>query len=208
MKMKIDGKFGDLSAKVQGVYQRNAERFDRERPKSLIERHWLQRFYELLPPNGDVLDVGCGAGEPIAHFFISNGCRVTGIDFSDPMLKIARSRFPDHNWLYADMRRLALARSFDGIIAWHSFFHLTPADQIQTLPRLARHLRPGAPLLLTVGPRCGEVVGKVGDEAVYHASLSPEHYKAILKSADTSVIEFAPEDERCGGATVLLARRL
>jgi hypothetical protein len=38
---------------------------------------------------------------------------------------------PDHEWIVADMRTLSLARRFDGILAWDSYFHLSYDDQKQ-----------------------------------------------------------------------------
>lgn len=37
-------------------------------------------------------------------------------------------------WVLADVRNLALQRRFHGIIAWDSFFHLTPGDQCRVIP--------------------------------------------------------------------------
>ena len=129
-----------LAAATREVYERNAARFDTERPKRLHERPWLDRFLQLVPDNGRVLDVGCGAGEPIAAYFRQRGYQVTGIDFSRAMLDIVRQRFPDGDWRHADMRRVDLPDCFDGIVAWNSFFHLTQPEQRSTIPRLAAHL--------------------------------------------------------------------
>jgi hypothetical protein len=40
------------------------------------------------------------------------------------MIALARDRMPEQEWIVADMRRLALGRRFDGILAWDSYFHL------------------------------------------------------------------------------------
>jgi hypothetical protein len=55
-----------LAIATPKVYERHAERFDCERPKSLVERAWLSRFLSLLPDSARILDAGCGAGVPIA----------------------------------------------------------------------------------------------------------------------------------------------
>jgi len=196
-----------LAGETRTVYERNAARFDAERVKRLIERHWLDRFLARVPANPRILDLGCGAGEPIAAYLLDRGCAVTGVDFAEPMLAIARERFPAAEWVHQDMRTLDLPGSFDGIVGWHSFFHLTPAEQAATLPRLADHLVPGGVLMLTVGPGAGEVVGRVGDDQVYHASLATEDFARILAANGMEMIEFVPEDPTCDGATVLLAAR-
>ncbi|MFP3921822.1 MAG: class I SAM-dependent methyltransferase [Dichotomicrobium sp.] len=205
--MSRSEKFRDIAAHTRDIYERNAARFDAERVKSLIERKWLARFCALLPAGGSVLDVGCGTGDPIARDFIERGYGVTGVDFSEAMLAVARARCPDARWLCADMRRLALGETFDGIVGWHSFFHLTPDEQASTLTKLAAHLAPGGALMLTVGPEAGEVTGHVGDEVVYHASLSRRDYELGLAALGLRIVEFTVSDDDCGGATVLLARK-
>ena len=192
---------------TRAVYEREAVRYDQDRSRHLEERSWLERFATHLPEAGIVLDLGCGAGEPIAGWFIGNGYRVTGVDFAQPLLEIARVRWPNGDWRHGDMRELDLPERFDGIVGWDSFFHLTPDEQIACLPLIARHLRPGGTLLLTVGPRAGTTHGMVGESQVYHASLSPETYAELLAESDLDVLAFSPEDPTCGHHSVLLAAK-
>lgn len=196
----------DLAAETQAVYERNAARFDAERAKVLFERKWIDRFLGLLPEGGLVLDLGCGAADPIGAFMLDRGYRVIGVDASRAMIRLAQARASQGDWRLADMRSLALPERFDGIIGWNSFFHLTRAEQQAVLPRLAAHLRPGGVLMLTVGPEEGEVAGTVGDDAVYHASLSPQAYAALLAADGMDVVDFVTEDPECDFASVLLAR--
>lgn len=195
-----------LSTQTIAVYERNAARFDAERPKRLHERPWLDRFLALLPAGGTILDAGCGAGDPIAAYFMRQGFTVTGVDAAVPMLDIARDRYPQGDWRQADLRILDLPSGFDGVISWNSFFHLTRDEQRLSLPRLCAHLNPGGALLLTVGPEAGEVIGQVGDDAVYHASLAPAEYESILGAHGIQIVQFVAEDPACDEQTVLLAR--
>ncbi len=196
----------ELALTTQDVYERNAERFDGERYKGLIEKTWLDRFLELLPAGGQVLDVGCGSAEPIADYIIGRGYRLTGVDASVGMIRLATERFPDNDWRQMDMRYLDLPDKFHGLIAWNSFFHLTRAEQRQVLPIFAAHLKAPGALMLTVGPEEGEVDGHVGDDRVYHASLSLEEYRTILESLGLEIVKFIPDDPECDGHSVLLAR--
>ncbi len=197
-----------LERRTQAVYNRNAVAYDRHRSRALQEQRWLDRFTQDLPEGAHILDLGCGGGEPMASYLISRHFQVTGLDFSRAMLALAARRFPDQVWIYGDMRDLNLATQFDGILGWDSFFHLTHADQRATLPKIAQHLLPGGRLMLTVGPRKGEVTGQVNGEAVYHASLSPQEYGDILLGLGLTIVEFVLEDQDCGQHTILLARRL
>jgi hypothetical protein len=104
------------------------------------------------------------------------------------------------------MRRLALGRRFDGLLAWDSFFHLTMADQRAMFPRFAAHALPGAPLMFTSGPSRGESVGAYCGEPLYHASLDPSEYEQLLVANGFSVLAFRAEDPHCGKHSVWLAK--
>lgn len=200
----------DLKAIADGthsVYERNASQFDQDRSKSLFEQGWLEKFEALLPANASILDVGCGTGEPIAQYFIEKGYDLTGVDYAQSMIRLARQRFPEQRWHLANMRDLDLGRKFDGLLGWHSFFHLTREEQRTVLPLFARHLNPGGVLMFTVGPEEGECSGHVAGDDVYHASLSPDEYRSILEKLDFNIENFVAEDPECGYATIILARK-
>lgn len=195
---------------MRDLYERNAARFDRERDKRLFERGWLGRFCGLLPESGRVLELGCGAGRPVAQYLIGRGFAVTGVDFAPAMVALAKARFPQARWRVGDMRaldRLALGEVFDGVLGWNSFFHLTAEEQRAALPRLARHVAPNGALMLTVGPEAGEAWGRVAGEPVYHASLDIAEYDAILRREAMEVVDFVANDPACNGHSVLLAKR-
>jgi trans-aconitate methyltransferase len=124
------------------------------------------------------------------------------------MLAIARTRWPDGDWRHGDMRDFELDQSFDGIIAWNSFFHLTADEQRDCIARMSRHLRPGGMLMLTVGPRAGEESGTVGSERVYHASLSPAGYAVCLEENGLQLTGFLAEDPETQSHTILMARKI
>ena len=192
---------------TRDVYERQAAEYDAKRSQALFEARWLARFTACLPTGGHVLDLGCGTGRPIAGWFIAEGFDVVGMDFSPAMLAIARERWPDGDWRECDMRNLDLPERFDGIIAWNSFFHLTPDEQRGCIARIAAHLKPGGSFLTTVGPAAGPVGGTVGSEAVYHASLSPADYATCLEENGLRLTGFMAEDPETQEHSVLMARR-
>jgi SAM-dependent methyltransferase len=109
----------------------------------------LRALSALLPPSGDVLDVGCGYGR-IAIPLAQRGYRVTGIDVSPQMLRAARR----------EARARAVAITFDEgsmtalpypdaafdtcICLWSAFNELLePDEQIQALREMHGVLRRG-----------------------------------------------------------------
>ncbi|KAA3503170.1 class I SAM-dependent methyltransferase [Rhizobium rhizogenes] len=198
----------NASRDVIGLYTEHGADFDKERGRSLAEKPWLDRFISLLPGGGSILDIGCGSGEPIAGYFIANGYDVTGIDASLPLIELCRSRFPENLWAVADMRELALGRRFDGLIAWHSFFHLKPEDQRLMFGIFRQHANDGAALMFTAGPGHGEAIGTFHGKPLYHASLAREDYESLLAAHGFRLLDHIVNDPQCGGATVYLARRV
>jgi cyclopropane fatty-acyl-phospholipid synthase-like methyltransferase len=196
-----------IADNIIGIYQRHAEAFEQKRSTHLFEQPWLDRFLSLLPNNGRILDIGCGNGMPIAGYIIRQGFQMTGVDSSQPMIDRCLQRFPEQRWAVADMRTLALADKFDGLIAWDSFFHLTREDQRQMFEIFGQHANDLAALMFTSGTSNGEAIGTFEGEALYHASLAPEEYRQLLHQQGFSVVKMAVEDPDCCGHTVWLAQR-
>jgi trans-aconitate methyltransferase len=124
------------SDSIIDLYERRAHDWvsDRSRAGAFIEKGWLDRFLGLIELGGTILDLGCGPGKPLAAYLLARGFDVCGVDSSPTMISLARSNFPDREWIIADMRALSLGRTFDGVMAWDSFFHLSFDDQRRMFP--------------------------------------------------------------------------
>lgn len=195
-------------ANIIDLYERHALGFDQLRGRTLFEKPWLDRFRALVPPRGHVLDLGCGGAEPMAANLIKRGFHLTGVDTSKTLVSLARERFPGMAWYEADMRKFYVPTKFDGIIAWHSFFHLNADDQRAMFPRFGAMAGPGAALMFTSGHYEGVAMGSFGGEPLFHASLSREEYQALLTKNGFAVVAQISQDPACGGATVWLARNI
>lgn len=193
--------------RIAAHYERNAHAFDAARRARFVERPWLDRFLLGVPRGGHVLDLGCGGGEPIARYLIDRGHALTGVDLSQALIGLARTRFTRHHWLKGDMRTVALEGPFQGALAWDSLFHLAPEDQAATIARVAAWLAPGGMFLFNTGPARGEVTGSQFGEPLYHASLDPAEYRALFAEFGLMEIAFTPDDFATGGRSVWLARK-
>ena len=195
------------SKRIVGLYEENAAAWDAQRGRELFERPWLDRFRALLPEGARVLDIGCGMAEPIAAYLIGCGLDVTGVDSSASLIAMARERFPAQDWLVSDMRTMELGTGFDGLLAWHSFFHLAPEDQRTMFERFARHAAPGAVLMFTSGQEEGAAIGEWQGEPLYHGSLDSAEYRSLLERNGFEVLRHEIRDPDCGQATIWLARK-
>ena len=198
---------GATHPSVIDLYQRHGEAWAGLRGHQLIERSWLDRFCALLPAGGTVLDIGCGSGLPIARDLIRRGFDVTGIDAAPTMLALFRRNLPGAPAQLMDMRRLRLDRRFSGLVAWDSFFHLSPDDQRPMFARFRAHAAPGAALMFTSGNEEGCAIGELEGDPLYHGSLNPDEYRTLLDATGFEVVAHIAADPACGHRTVWLARQ-
>lgn len=193
--------------RIIDIYERHADAYARDRGTRLLdERGWLDRFLALLPARSAILDLGCGTADPMGRYLIENGYEVTGVDSSTTLIQMCSTKFPKYSWIMADMRALSLDRCFDGVLAWDSFFHLSPDDQRRMFPMFQKHAAPGAALMFTSGPSYGEAIGSYCGEPLYHASLDTDEYRSLLKENGFAVVSHVVEDPTCYGHTIWLAR--
>jgi ubiquinone/menaquinone biosynthesis C-methylase UbiE len=105
-----------------------------ERPEWDEEMAALVFLLRSLPP-ARVLDVGCGTA------FLTQHLRgeVTGLDQSEAMLEIARTRLPDASFVRGDALALPFAdRSFDRVLTAHFYGHLREHDRAHFLAEARR----------------------------------------------------------------------
>lgn len=89
----------------------------------LYNREWIEFSTKIFPllkylggeqlfPGAEVLDLCCGTGQ-LAQTLTVNGFRVTGVDISAGMLRIARRNAPAARFVKADARSFKLNKKFD-----------------------------------------------------------------------------------------------
>ena len=174
---------------VRDGYDASAERYTENR-HTFKNCDVLEQFRALVQPAGSVLDVGCGAGVPVARFLVGSGFSVTGIDVSDSMLNLAAERVPEAHLLKLDMTDLGCFddASFDGVVACYSLIHVPMESHRSVIQGFARLLRPRGAVLFSSGRHEWEGVEdfhgspmfwshphpKVTRQAVIEAGLIPE----------------------------------
>ena len=196
-----------LAQNIIEIYKKHARAWTELRGDFLYEKAWLDLFLTLIPAHPTLLDLGCGSGKPIADYLIQQGHTLIGVDSSDVMIAMAQKNFPKQTWVQADMRTVELDQKFNAILAWDSFFHLTPDDQRQMFAQFAQFSVANTALMFTSGPTAGEVMGDMFGDALYHASLSQDEYRVLLKQYGFNVVKMVANDVECTGHTVWLAQK-
>ena len=196
-----------LAQNIIEIYKKHARAWTELRGDFLYEKEWLDLFLSLIPVHSTLLDLGCGSGKPIADYLIQQGHTLIGVDSSDVMIAMAQKNFPKQTWVQADMRTVELDQKFNAILAWDSFFHLTPDDQRQIFAQFAQFSVTNTALMFTSGPMAGETMGDMFGDALYHASLSQDEYRVLLKQYGFNVVKMVANDVECTGHTVWLAQK-
>ncbi|MCP4621838.1 MAG: class I SAM-dependent methyltransferase [Bradyrhizobium sp.] len=195
----------DLSETIIAHYERHAAYWDADRRAAAWnDRKWHERFVALLPVGAAVLDLGCGGGSPVASNLVGHGMRVTGVDSSPNLIALCRERMPKQEWIVADMRSLQLGRTFDGILAWDSFFHFSPDTHRAMFAVFAAHADRDTVLMFNTGPGFGEAIGSYRGEPLYHASLDHAEYRQLLARHGFHIVDQVTEDPEAGSRTVWL----
>ncbi|MFE3175815.1 class I SAM-dependent DNA methyltransferase [Amycolatopsis sp. NPDC059090] len=113
----------------------------------------VRELIEVLPSSARVLDIGSGTGRPAAAELAAAGHRVTGIDVSAEMVRIAREQVPSAEFVQADVREWESSPgTWDAVCAFFSFVQLSRAETEQVLGRIAGWLAPGGRLALVTVP--------------------------------------------------------
>ena len=109
-----------------------------------LDRRWRRRAVRDL--HGNVLDVACGTGDMVQELQ-KRGCLVTGVDLSEEMLTIAKSKAPTATYMIADAEHLPFENDcFDAVtcaFGVRNFVHLE-----QGLGEMLRVLKPGGRMVI------------------------------------------------------------
>ncbi len=109
----------------------------------------LERLTAGLSPGAAVLDLGCGAGEPVTRR-LAERFAVTGVDLSAQQIALARQQVPGATFRQADMTLLDFPPgSFAAAVSFYAIIHVPRTEQPLLLARLAQWLQPGGRFLAT-----------------------------------------------------------
>lgn len=110
--------------------------------RRLINEH-LHAIYGSLPPDGHVLDVGCGTGVYVEDA-LRRGLDAEGVEPADAMFDIATKRLPAGRIKRGTVSLLPYPdQTFDLVYSIEVFRYLNHQDNIDGLKEVLRVLKPG-----------------------------------------------------------------
>lgn len=138
----------------------------------------LERYFSfLIPKNSSILELGCGTGDLLHNLRPKRG---VGIDFSDKMLQIAKTRYADLEFRHADMETLEYwEETFDFVILSDTIGHLWDVEGF--FRKMRKFCTADSRIIISYHNFFWEPVLKVGE--LFRQKM-PEQYKNWLSSQD------------------------
>jgi demethylmenaquinone methyltransferase/2-methoxy-6-polyprenyl-1,4-benzoquinol methylase len=142
----VDAPAGLLpEAQVRAMFDRIARVYDLMNSVMTAGMHhrWRERAADLarVGPGSRALDVATGTGD-LAIELAGRGAEVTGLDFSEPMLELARGKAPGIEWVQGNALELPYGDAeFDAVTV--GFGARNFSDLGRGLAEMTRVVRPG-----------------------------------------------------------------
>jgi SAM-dependent methyltransferase len=193
----------DFKKIVREGYNAIANRYLAERTRDSEDVRLLNELIERLPADAEVLDAGCGAGIPISRM-LSGHVQVTGVDFSEAQVALARKNVPNAQFLCEDMTKLDFPdESFDGITSYYAIIHIPREGHHGLLANFHRMLKPGGFALLCLGAE--HLIDDIDEDylgtRMYWSHYDTGTYLGILRECGFTILwSKNVTDETCEGA--------
>ena len=180
----------DFKKTVKEGYDVIANRYLAERTRDSEDVRLLNELMERLPVHASVLDAGCGAGIPISQM-LSDRFQVTGVDFSEAQVELAKKNVPNARFLCEDMTKLDFPEgTFDGITSYYAIIHIPREEHQELLANFHRMLKPGGVALLCLGAE--HLIDDIDENylgtRMYWSHYDTETYLKMLQDCGLSII--------------------
>jgi cyclopropane fatty-acyl-phospholipid synthase-like methyltransferase len=164
-------------------YDRIADSYLERFGRSSVRAAKLAEVIGQLPAGASILDLGCGAGIPVAHELVTLGFNVTGVDASSGQIARARRNVSRARFMQADMASVFAPESFDAVLAFYSVTHLPKSEHGVLIGRIAKWLRPGGGFLANFGAAEGDWSEEWLGTTMFFSHHHPEMTKRLVQDA-------------------------
>ncbi len=179
----------DYRKLVQRSYDACAEAYDRARQHEAEPK--LTLLTSHLDPGAAVLDIGCGAGVPIART-LAKKFVVTCVDISKEQIRRAKQNVPTATFIHNDMLTVVFPPShFDAVVGFYSIFHTPREEHAQLFQRIYRWLTPRGYLLATFALQAEEAYTENDFFGVtmYWSNYGVDEYQTLLEETGFEMLE-------------------
>jgi len=138
----------DYKALVQLGYDGCAAEYEAARQDEAHPE--LALLVDRLDERAKVLDIGCGAGVPVARA-LAQRYQVTGADLSSEVVSRTQTNVPRSTFIHSDLMDVQFpAEHFDGVVSFYTIFHLPREEHSALFQRIYYWLKNGGYFLATV----------------------------------------------------------
>lgn len=181
---------------LKDTYDKIAEEWHRDHQQDDWWVEGTDMFASLLNKNDSVLDVGCGSGTK-SKYLKQKGLVVTGIDFSEKMIEIAKREIPEGDFYVMDMQDVEeIDRTFNGIFIQAALLHIPKDKAPGVIQGLSSKLATGGYFYIAVkGKKPGRADEEIKTENDYgypyerfFSYFDSEEIKKPMKESGLSII--------------------
>lgn len=169
--------------KTLDYYNENAKRYF-DRTIKIDYRKSYDQFLSFIPPQGKILDAGCGSGRD-TKAFLNKGFCVTSIDASKELVYLAQE-YTGQDVLLMNFEDIHFYQEFDGIWSVASLLHIPSQDFLHVLKKIKTALKPEGVWYLSM--RFGSFEGFV-DDRYYHYMTEEKLSLYMAQLGDLKIIE-------------------
>ena len=139
-----------------------------------------------------MLDLGCGAGDPVTRHLVDAGLRAVGLDISIGQLALGLELVPESAPVGGDLASLPFrSASFDAVVSYYAIIHVPRSEHPTIFGEVHRVLRPGGWALLCLGaadlPEDHDPESWLGT-AMYWSHFDAETNLRLLRDAGLVVV--------------------
>ena len=177
-------------------YNKNAQEYFEQTIVGDMQESY-NRFLKHLGKNAHILDFGCGSGRD-SKYFIDNGYKITAIDGSIEMCKLA-SNYINQDVKCMKFKELDDINVYDGIWACSSILHVEKEELPEVLKKMIDSLKENGIIFTAFKKGKGEEI----KEGKYYNFLTKEELEEILikfsiKGQVIDYLEALPSTKRKG----------
>lgn len=196
---------------VKDGYNVIANQYLEARTKKSADTSLLDEFIQELPENARVLDAGCGAGVPVSKALCERFA-VTGVDFSEKQIELAKANVPNATFICQDMNKLDFpAGSFDGICSFYAIIHIPREEHRTLLESFYRMLKPNGLTLLCLGAEnlLDDIEEDFHGQRMYWSHFDADTYETMLKEIGFNILstKIVPDETYDGKHLFVLAQK-
>ncbi len=135
---------------LKNTYNKIAEDWNKDHEKDDWWFEGTDKYISYFNKGDSILDVGCAGGIK-SKYLIDKGLKVTGIDFSEKFIEIAKKEVPNGDFTVMDVNDInKIEKSFDGIFIQAVLLHIPKEEVEGVLKKALEKLNDGGYLYVAV----------------------------------------------------------